>query len=414
MNKSSLSAVVGVIFLLTVPYPVVAIQTQGPLSLPEFQINSSSLKTDLESKLRVVNEDSLLADSLVNAGLSQAFQQNYRLADEYFRQALIAISRTGDRNKKADVLYELAIINEQSGKFVEYEAALHEAQKLALDPNLKAKIEHKLNQASYHRRRFENIRSPLLTQSESRKAGAVPQPRQKAMNPGAELSRQNEAAFSANSINVDDSNSHARADSLFFTEQNEYVPDIRLQDEVPNNMIPWDALAVETNQDEENPVHPPARLPADEIQIKEAPQQSHINPGMLPVLTTILFVLAGTALLMLVFPGIRARLYFLFGGYKKTISICEKLLEKKPQRINLYPMLAYACFSADVDRKNACKTYEKILKLKIDFTRKDKSSNIFAAHDLKQDQIDELGIEMLESALENELEEKSYHSKIAA
>lgn len=414
MKMSSNSFALGVFLLLFLPNTSKALQTQNPPSIPRFEIKTSEKNSDAANHLRIASNDSLLADSLFSVGLTHVYEQNFRLAEVHFLQALHALPESGSKNKKAGILYEMAIVNERLQKYADYETNLREAKRLAIEPSLRAKIAQQLSQANYYRRRFETIQSPLFSEKESLRTETTPLPTKSIANQDTFSSRHiNNDLFTTLSVDSADIQL-SKVGSLQHTEQTKKISDANLIEESNDNIIPWDALASDSIHGEIELTHDVYPLLYSEIKIDNKQQNETIEPILQIGLQAISSTIIGFASILFIFPTLRARLCFVLGNYNRTIAICEKTLARTPHRINLYTMLVYAYFSTDTKHEKAFKTYQMVRMLNINPALKKNSTKLLAMHNLNEDQPDEFAIEVMESALKKELEKKSIHSKIAA
>lgn len=113
----------------------------------------------------------------------------------------------------------------------------------------------------------------------------------------------------------------------------------------------------------------------------------------------VLFPLAG----FIVFsPATRARLHLLRGDYIAAAKLYEKILQRRPGRVKLYPLLANIYLLMGRQDEQALKIYKAILQLNIATHKHDEINTIVAQNYLTEGRTDSDAIAVLESALKAE------------
>lgn len=102
-------------------------------------------------------------------------------------------------------------------------------------------------------------------------------------------------------------------------------------------------------------------------------------------------------------PTIRARLYLMQGKYNQAALLYERILNKNPEKLKLYPQLANIYLLENRKDEKAIKVFELILKLNL-FTQKKKEINsIVAGHYLAQNRTDIDAIKIMERELDSRI-----------
>lgn len=113
----------------------------------------------------------------------------------------------------------------------------------------------------------------------------------------------------------------------------------------------------------------------------------------------VLFPLAGFIAFS---PATRARLHLLRGDYIAAAKLYEKILQRRPGRVKLYPLLANIYLLTGRQDEQALKIYKAILQLNIATHKHDEINNIVAQNYLTEGRTDSDAIAVLESALKAE------------
>jgi tetratricopeptide (TPR) repeat protein len=129
---------------------------------------------------------------------------------------------------------------------------------------------------------------------------------------------------------------------------------------------------------------------------------SRINMTTLAASAAVLLILPVVGLLFFS-PVTRARFHLLQGKYDRAEVLYEKMLEKHPGKIKIYPVLAniYLLKSRRDDR--ALKLYETILRLNIPTNKREAINSILATHYLTQGRTDMSAIQILEKELDTKM-----------
>jgi tetratricopeptide (TPR) repeat protein len=101
-------------------------------------------------------------------------------------------------------------------------------------------------------------------------------------------------------------------------------------------------------------------------------------------------------------PAMRARLHLLRGNYLAAAQLYEKILQRRPGRVKLYPLLANIYLLLGRQDEQALRIYKAILQLNIATHKRDEISTIVAQNYLTEGRTDSDAIAVLESALKAE------------
>ncbi|MFQ5648511.1 MAG: tetratricopeptide repeat protein [bacterium] len=102
-------------------------------------------------------------------------------------------------------------------------------------------------------------------------------------------------------------------------------------------------------------------------------------------------------------PTTRARLYLLQGNYAKAAENYEKSLDKKPEKVKLYPVLANLYLLEDRRDKQAIKIFEMVLKLHLLTPKRAEINSIVANYYLTEGRTDGNAIAIMERELSNKI-----------
>ncbi len=131
-----------------------------------------------------------------------------------------------------------------------------------------------------------------------------------------------------------------------------------------------------------------------------------------PALPLSMTTLAGAAAALLILPLVgvmvfspitRARIFLLQGKYDRAAALYEKMLEKHPGKIKLYPVLANIYLLQNRRDERALKVYETILRLNILTNKREAINSILATHYLNQGRTDMSAIHILEKELDTKM-----------
>jgi len=102
-------------------------------------------------------------------------------------------------------------------------------------------------------------------------------------------------------------------------------------------------------------------------------------------------------------PMTRARLYLMRSKYDRAAAIYEKMLERAPGRIKLYPILAQIYLIENRRDERALKVYETIVRQNILTNKREAINSILAVHYLNQGRTDMGAIQILEKELDTKM-----------
>jgi tetratricopeptide (TPR) repeat protein len=101
-------------------------------------------------------------------------------------------------------------------------------------------------------------------------------------------------------------------------------------------------------------------------------------------------------------PAARARLHLLRGNYPEAAQLYEKILQRRPSRVKLYPVLANIYLLMGRQDEQALRIYKMILQLNIATHKRDEINTIVAQNYLTEGRTDSDAISVLENALKAE------------
>ncbi len=107
------------------------------------------------------------------------------------------------------------------------------------------------------------------------------------------------------------------------------------------------------------------------------------------------------------FPGPRAQYLIAMKKYEAAAGIYERMLEKQPERLELYPKLARLYLLTDKRHDFALNVFKTIVQLKLEIENRDKITTILTQAYLKEATPDSDAIQLLESLLKEEQGRKS-------
>ncbi|MDZ7291529.1 MAG: tetratricopeptide repeat protein [candidate division KSB1 bacterium] len=117
------------------------------------------------------------------------------------------------------------------------------------------------------------------------------------------------------------------------------------------------------------------------------------------LIVVVVFPLAGIFALS---PALRARMHVLRGNYLIAAQLYEKILQRHPERLKLYPLLANIYLLLGRYDEQALKIYKTIAQLNIATHKRDEINAIVAQNYLTEGRTDSDAIEVLENALKAE------------
>lgn len=122
---------------------------------------------------------------------------------------------------------------------------------------------------------------------------------------------------------------------------------------------------------------------------------------VLSVCVVILFILGAVWLI----PELRASYYLRRGKTRRARKIYETLLERNPERLQLYRKLGEIYYQENRQDKKALRLFEIILKLKIPFQWKDEIATLVAKYYIMEGRKDTEAIKLIEKAVDKELKQ---------
>ena len=125
------------------------------------------------------------------------------------------------------------------------------------------------------------------------------------------------------------------------------------------------------------------------------------NWTLIGVIVSILFI--PTASYLLLSPTARARYFLLQGKDSRACRLYEYILTKHPQKTKVYITLANIYLDKNRHDDMALKVYQTVLQSNIDSAKKRKIKSIIAEEFLKKNIINQNSVNILEEALENEM-----------
>ena len=120
------------------------------------------------------------------------------------------------------------------------------------------------------------------------------------------------------------------------------------------------------------------------------------------------FIVLSAAGFMSFSPTTRARFYLWRGNHKAAAAVYERLLERDPHRVKLYPLLADIYLRLGCNDERAMKAYKTILNLNLATLHREEINAIVAQNYLTEGRIDTDAIGVLEDALKSELRKQNY------
>ncbi len=124
-------------------------------------------------------------------------------------------------------------------------------------------------------------------------------------------------------------------------------------------------------------------------------------------LTGFLMVILPVAGFIALFPGPRAQYLIALKKYDAAAGIYERLIEKQPERLELYPKLARLYLLTNKRHDFALYIYKTIVQLKLEMENRDKITTILTQAYLKEATPDSDAIQLLENLLKEEQNRKS-------
>lgn len=118
--------------------------------------------------------------------------------------------------------------------------------------------------------------------------------------------------------------------------------------------------------------------------------------------TVALFLLPAIWALIFI-PGLRAHLLLLQGQYQRAAEIYEQILEKRPEKVKLYPILANIYLLEDRRDEASIKIFEAILKLNMLTNKRDEITSLVANYYMRNKRTDGGAIAIMERELNNKI-----------
>jgi len=121
----------------------------------------------------------------------------------------------------------------------------------------------------------------------------------------------------------------------------------------------------------------------------------------LPVILIAFFIIAGVVGFS---PELRLKIHLWRGNDRNARKILERLLDKTPERIELYPHLGRIYYHANRRDRRAIKVFETILLMKIPFQWRNDILPLVAKYYIQEGRRDSEAIRLIEKAVETELD----------
>jgi len=146
--------------------------------------------------------------------------------------------------------------------------------------------------------------------------------------------------------------------------------------------------------------------PAKSAETNVALSNTEKNRSFVGASLAVVFVLSAAGFIGL-YPTTRARFHWWRGNDKAAAQIYERLLERAPQRVKLYPQLAEVYLRLGSVDERAMKTYKTVLNLNLATKNREQINAIVAQNFLTEGRTDTDAIEVLEGALKTEWRKQS-------
>jgi len=135
------------------------------------------------------------------------------------------------------------------------------------------------------------------------------------------------------------------------------------------------------------------------------PHRGKTNTGLYIGVIAVLVALPVLGLAVLN-PSTRARICLFRGDYAAAARIYERILQRHPKRLRLYPKLAELYLLLGRNDEPAMKAYRMVLQLNLPTRNREEINSIVAQHYLAEGRVDSDALEVLESALQTERQRK--------
>jgi tetratricopeptide (TPR) repeat protein len=331
--------------------------------------NPNKKITDFE---KAIAYDSLFTEALYQLGHLYLQQKDYARAESYLRKAGESLRDPTKLERKAEILYELATVCKMLGQLQEAETALREAKMLAQDPKLQILLSFDLAAVLQRQGRIAGALNELLDEVENQNYGG------EADSEKADAARMQAIYARAQKRGADGDweNAVVAYDSLL-RDSGALAIAARAIKADPDSKTTWPLSAAVQRHERGN---------------------SFVYIGAVAALVVL-------PLLGFIFFSTAPRIAF--HRWRKdhlaAVKAFEKLLERNPEKINVYAPLAELYLRLGRRDERALKVYKMVLQLNLATPKRDEINAIVAQKYLAEGRTDSEVIDVLESALKSEL-----------
>jgi tetratricopeptide (TPR) repeat protein len=383
MSKIYLSAAC-LLFCLLISTP--AVQAQSSRSQAKRWFNLGQRERNPNKKIidfeKAIAYDSLFTEALYQLGQLYLQQKDYAGAESYLSKAGNSVGDSAKFERKAEILYELATARKMLDRPQEAEAALREAKTLAQDSKLQTLLSFDLAVVLHRQGRIADAFNELLNEVENQSLGDEAGSGKN----GAARMQAIYARAQKHSAGGDWENAVVGYDSL-------------LRD---SGALAIAARAIKADPDSQT------AWPLSSAAQRHARGNSLVYIGAfaaLVVLPLLGFIFFSTA------P--RVAFHRRRKNHLAALKAFEKLLERNPQKVNLYAPLAELYLRLGRHDERALKIYKMVLQLNLATPKRDEINAIVAQKYLAEGRTDSEVIEVLENALKAESRKQSLALKAA-
>jgi tetratricopeptide (TPR) repeat protein len=346
-------------------------------------LREKNIAKKIDAMGRAVLYDSLFTDALYQLGQLYVQQKDYALAESFLSKACTSVMDSTKNARKAQILYELAVARKTLGKLQEAETALREAKSLAHDQKLQVLSAFELGLILYRQNRYAE----------------------------AFVEWQQEIETRGDSAESDAKKMFADEMRSIYTRAQRYCAD----GEFEKAVAVYDSLLQYTGA-----LDVAARFVKADTDFKmawplSAAMKSRRHDNSLVYIGGAFAALIVLPLLGFVFFSSTSRIayYRWRKNYLAAARTFEKLLERHPQKINLYAPLAELYLRLRRHDERALKIYKTVLQLNLATRKRDEINAIVAQKYLAEGRTDSDVIEVLENALRAESRRQSLSLKAA-
>ncbi len=372
MSKIYLSAAC-LFFCLLISTPI---QAQSSRSQAKRWFNLGLREKNPNKKIndfaKAIAYDSFFTEALYQLGHLYLQQKDYAGAESYLNKAGNSVEDSAKFERKAEILYELATARKMLGQFQEAETALHEAKTLAQDPKLQTLLSFDLAVLFHRQGRVADAFNELLTEIENQSLG------DEAGSEKADAARMQAIYERAQKRSADGDweNAVVAYDSL-------------LRD---SGALAIAARAIKADPDFKT------TWPLSAAVQRHERRNSFVYIGAVAALVVL-------PLLGFIFFSTAPRIAFhrWRKNHLAAVKAFEKLLERNPQKVNVYAPLAELYLRLGRHDERALKVYKMVLQLNLATRKRDEMNAIVAQKYLAEGRTDSEVIDVLESALKSEL-----------